>query len=104
MVAPTTSFPRSANESHALRSWEYSPNPALRHDPIVSEAAWLKHPLPCRFPNQACRPLTRPRQRARLNRTVRKTRCNLNSRRGLRKVRHLEAGMSLSREMSSTGF
>src|SRR4029453_2043867 len=104
MVAPATPFQRSANESHARSSWEYRPNLALRHDPIVSEAAWLKHPPPGSFPNQAGRPLTRPRKHARLNRPVRKTGCNLNSRRGLRKVRHLEAGMSLTREMSSTGF
>jgi hypothetical protein len=53
--------------------------------PILYEAASLKHLLPYRFPNGVGRPLTRPRQRARLNRPVRKTGRNLSSRRGLRK-------------------
>jgi hypothetical protein len=87
-----TPLPRSANEFHALSRWEYRPNLALRHDPIAYEAASLKHPLPCRCPNKAGRPLTRPRQRGRLNRAVRKTARNLNSRRRLRKVRHPKAG------------
>jgi hypothetical protein len=104
MVAPTTPFPRSANESHALSSWEYRPNRSLRHGPIVYEAVSLKHPLPWRFPNEAGRPRTRPGQRARLNRPVRKTERNLNSRLGLRKARRPKAEMSLTRGMSSTGF
>ena len=93
-----------ANEFHALSRWEYRPNLALRHDPIVYEAASLKHLLRSRSPNEAGRPLTRPRQRARLTRPVRKTGRSLNSRRGLRKARHPKAGMSLTRGMSSTGF
>jgi len=104
MVAPISPLTRSDDESHNLSCREYRANLALRHDPIVYEAASLKHPLPCRFPNEAVRPLTRPRQRARLNRPVRKTGRNLNSRRGLRKARHPKAGMSLTRGMSSTGF
>jgi hypothetical protein len=103
MVAPTTPLPRSANEFHALSCQEYRPNLALRHAPIAYEAASLKHPLLCRFPNEAGRPLTRPGQRARLNRSVRKTERNL-SRRGLLKARRAKAGMSLTRGMSSTGF
>ena len=104
MVAPTTPLPRSADESHALSCWAYRSNLALRHDPIVYEAASLKHPLRCSFPNGGGRPLTRPRQRARLSQPVRKTQRNLNSRPGLRKGRHPNAGMSLTRGMSSTGF
>jgi hypothetical protein len=104
MVAPTTHFPRLANEFRTQRCWEYRPNRALRHAPIVYEAASLKHPLPFRFPNEAGRPRTRPGQRARLNRPVRKTERNLNSRRGPRKARHRKAGMSQTHGMSSTGF
>jgi hypothetical protein len=104
MAVPTTPFPRSANELHALSRWDYRPNLALRHDPIVYEAAFLKPLLRCKSPNEAGRPLTRPRQRARLNRPVRKTGRNLNGRRGLRKPCHHKAGMSLTRGMSSTGF
>jgi hypothetical protein len=92
------------DESHDLSCWEYRPNLALRQDLIVYEAASQKHLLPCRFPNEAGRPLTRPRQRARLNRPVRKTGRNLNSRRALRKARHPKAEMSLTRGPSSTGF
>ena len=96
---------RSDDESHELSCWEYRPNLARRHDPIVYEAASLKHPLPCRgVPNAAGRLLTSPRQRARLNRPVRKTGRNLNSRRGLRKARHPQAGTNLTRGPSSTGF
>ena len=112
MVAPTTPFPRSADKSHAL-SWEYSTNLALRRDPIVYGAASLKHLLRRKSPNEAGRPPTSPRQRARrlilsrqrarLNRRVRKTGRNLNSRRGLRKARHPKAGTSLTRGPSSTG-
>jgi hypothetical protein len=104
MVAPTSPLTRSDDESHDLSYWEYRPNLALRHDPIVYEAASLKHPLPYRFPNEAGRPLTRPRQRARLNRPVRRIGRNLNSRRGLRKARHRKAGTNLTRGPSSTGF
>jgi hypothetical protein len=105
MVALTASpLTRSDDESHALSCWDYRLNLALRHDRIVYEAASLKHPLRCRFPNEAGRPLTRPRQCARLNRPVRKTGRNLNSRRGLRKARHPKAGTSLTRGPSSTGF
>jgi hypothetical protein len=93
-----------ASEFRNPSSWEYRPILALRHDPIVYEAASLKHPLPFRFPNEAGRPRTRPGQRARLNRPVRKTERNLNSRRGLRKARRPKAGMSLTRGRSSTGF
>jgi hypothetical protein len=104
MVAPTTPFPRSGNESQALSCSEYRPNLALCHDPIASEAASLKHPLRCRLPNEAGRPLKPPRQHARLNRPFRETRRNLNSRCGLRRVRHLKAGTNLTRGPSSTGF
>ena len=76
MVAPTTPLPRLANEFHALSRWEYRPNLALRHDPIVYEAASL----------------TRPRKRPGLNRPVRKTGRSLDSRRGLRKARHPRQG------------
>jgi hypothetical protein len=113
MVAPTTPFPRSADKSHAL-SWEYRLNPALRRDPIIYEAASLKHLLRRKSPNEAGRPPTGPRQRARplipsclrarLSRPLRKIGRNLNSRRGLRKARHPKAGTSLTRGMSSTGF
>jgi hypothetical protein len=95
MVAPAAPFPRSANESHALNCGEYRPNLALRHDPIVYEAATLKHPLLCRFPNQAGRPLTRSLQRGRLNRPASKTERNLNSRRDRRKARRGKAPTSL---------
>jgi hypothetical protein len=44
-----------------------------------------------------------PRQRARLNRPVRKTGRNLNRQRGLRKTCHPKAGTSLTRGPSSTG-
>jgi hypothetical protein len=104
MVAPTSPLTRSDDESHNLSCWEYRLKLALRPDPIVYEAASLKHPLPCRFPNEAGRPLTRPGHRARLNRPVRKTGRNLNSRRGLRKPRHPKAGTNLTRGPSSTGF
>jgi hypothetical protein len=93
-----------ANEFHALSRGKYRPNLVLRHDPIVYEAAALKHLLRCRSPNEAGRPLTRPRQRARLTRPVRKSGRSLNRRRGLQKARHPKAEMSLTRGMSSTGF
>jgi hypothetical protein len=92
MVAPTTPFPRSASESHALSRREYRPNLALRHDLIVYEAASLKHPFPSRFPNQACRPLTRSLQRDRLNRPARK------------KARRVKAPTSPTRGPLLTGF
>jgi hypothetical protein len=41
---------------------------------------------------------------AHLNRPVRETRRNLNSRRGLRNVRHLKAATNLIRRPSSTGY
>jgi hypothetical protein len=101
MVARTSPLTRADDESHDLSSWEYRPNLALRHDPIVYEAASLKHPLLCRLPNEASRPLTHPRQRARLNR-LRKTGRNRN-RRGL--LRPLRPGpRNLTRGPSSTGF
>jgi hypothetical protein len=103
MVAPTTPFPRLASEFRNPRYWEYKPILALRHDLIVYEAASLKHPLPCSFLNEAGRPLTHPGQRVRLNRPVRKTECNLNSRRGPRKLRRLKAGTNLTRGPSLTG-
>ena len=75
-----------------------------RHDPIVYEAASLKYSLLCRFPNEAGRPLTRPRQRARLNLLVRRNRHSLNSRRDLRKRRRPKARMNRTRRTSSIGF
>jgi hypothetical protein len=102
MVARTSPLTRADDESHDPSCWEYRPNLALRRDLIVYEAASLKHLLPCRFLNEAGRPLIRPRQC--LNRPVRKTWRSLNSRRGLRKARHHKAGMSLTRGPSSTGF
>src|SRR5688572_25697782 len=104
MAARTSPLTRTDDESHDLSSWEYRPNLALRHDPIICEAGSLKHPLLCRLPSEAGRPLTHPRQRARLNRPVREIRRNLNSRRGLRKLRHLKAGTNLTRVPSSIGF
>jgi hypothetical protein len=103
-----------ASEFRNPSSREYRPNRALRHDPIVYEAASLKHLLRRKSPNEAGRPPTSPRQcarplipsrqRARLNRPVRKTGRSLKSRRGLRKTRHPKAGMSLTRGPLLTGF
>lgn len=92
MVVPTTPFPRSANESHALSCWEYRPNLTLRHDPTVYEAAVHKNLLPCSLPNEASRPLTGSRLRGSLNRPVRK------------RAYRRKVGMSLTTGTSSTGF
>ena len=104
MVAQTSPLTRADDESLDLSSWEYRPNLALRHDPIVYEAASLKHPLPCRLPNEAGRPLTYPRQRARMNRALRKTERNRNSRRSLLRPLLPGSRRNLTRGPSSTGF